>query len=147
MENKSRSVLKVIIVVLLVCLVIGIGVFFINRKGKNMDGMEELKDFDMTVSSYLDLMPPVTGNEKASFSFLLEGIDKDSFLNNYEIDSVELNETKISNQEIRFGKDTNAFGFNSSNYKDINTIVLIVKNKNTNKKYYKEIQVKTIKVY
>lgn len=143
MEDKSKSILKIIIIVLIVGLIFGIVLFSINRirKSQNLKDIEKLKDFDITVISYLNLMPPNPSKE-ASFAFSLNGIDKDSFLNEYEIDSIELNGNKIRNQEIIY-EDYSGFRFYSSDYKDDNTIVVIIKNKNTNEKYYKKLNVST----
>ncbi len=143
MEDKSKSILKIIIIVLIVGLIFGIVLFSINRirKSQNLKDIEKLKDFDITVISYLNLMPPNPSKE-AYFAFSLNGIDKDSFLNEYEIDSIELNGNKIRNQEIIY-EDYSGFRFYSSDYKDDNTIVVIIKNKNTNEKYYKKLSVST----
>ena len=148
MENKSKSILKIIIIVLIVGLIFGIVVFSINRirKSQNLKDIEELKDFDITVISYLDLMPGANPSKKAYFAFSLNGIDQDSFLNEYEIDSIELNDNKIRNQEIVY-ENYNGFRFYSSSYKNDNTIIVIIKNKNTNEKYYKKLNVSTKPVY
>ena len=144
MEDKSKSILKIIIIVLIVGLIFGIVLFSINRirKSQNLKDIEKLKDFDITVISYLDLMPGANPSKKAYFAFSLKGIDQDSFLNEYEIDSIELNDNKIRNQEILY-ENYNGFRFYSSDYKDDNTIVVIIKNKNTNEKYYKKLSVST----
>lgn len=143
MENKSRIIFKIIIIVLIVCVIVTIGFFALNHniRSQNIDDIQELKEFDLTVISYLNLMPPNPSKE-AYFAFSLNGIDKDSFLNEYEIDSIELNGNKIRNQKIIY-EDYSGFRFHSSDYKDDNTIVVIIKNKNTNEKYYKKLSVST----
>ena len=107
---------------------------------ENIKDMQELKDFDITVISYLDLMPGANPSREAYFSFSLNGIDKDSFLSEYEINSIELNGNKIRNQDIIY-EDYNGFRFYSLDYKDDNTIVVIIKN--INEKYYKKLSVST----
>ena len=144
---NQKSILKIIITVLIACAIVGIGLLAINhnRKSLNLEDIQELKNFDITVISYLDLMPTWPDNDepkKAYFAFALNGIDKDTFLSEYEIESIALNGNSISNQEITY-EDYNGFRFYSSNYENNNTIVVIIKNKNTNERYYKKLSVST----
>lgn len=143
MDNKSKSILKITIIVLIVCVIVGIGLLAINhnKKSLKLKDIQELKDFDITVISYLDLMPGANPSKEAYFTFSLNGIDQDRFLNEYEIDSIELNDNKIKN-EITY-EDYNGFRFYSSDYKNDNTVVVIIKNKNTNERYYKKLNVST----
>ena len=145
MNNKLKSILKIIIIV---CGIAGIGFLAIhyNKKSLNLEDTQELKDFDVTVVSYLNLMPGANPYGEAYFAFSLNGISKDMFLSEYEIESIELNSKKIRNQEITY-EDYNGFRFYSLNYENNNTIVIIIKNKNTNKRYYKKLNVSTDKVY
>lgn len=145
MNNKLKNILKIIIIV---CGIAGIGLLVINynKKSLNLEGTQELKDFDITVISYLDLMPGANPSAEAYFAFSLNGISKDMFLSEYEIESIELNGKKIRNKEITY-EDYNGFRFYSLNYENNNTIVIIIKNKNTNERYYKKLNVSTDRVY
>ncbi len=51
MENKSRIIFKIIIIVLIVCVIVTIGFFALNHniRSKNIDDIQELKEFDLTV--------------------------------------------------------------------------------------------------
>ena len=112
---------------------------------ENIKDMQELKEFDITVFSILDLMPGANPSKEAYFAFSLNGIDNNRFFNEYEINSIELNGNKIRNQDIIY-QDYNGFRFYTSDYKHDNTIVVIIKNKKTNEKYYKKLVVSTKKV-
>lgn len=147
MENKLRNVLKYVIIILILSILLGIGFFAIwcNIRNQNSENTEELKDFDITVISYLDLMPMTSETNEpkmAYFAFALNGIDQDTFLNEYKIESIELNGSLINTKDVIY-KDSNGFRFYSSNYKENNTINLIISNKNTNIKYLKKLKVST----
>ena len=82
MENKSRNVLKYVIITLILSIFLGVGFFAIwyNIRNQNSENTEELKDFDITVISYLNLMPMASENNEpktAYFAFALNGIDQD----------------------------------------------------------------------
>ena len=65
--------------------------------------IQELTAFDISVISYLDLMPTWTENDnplEAYFTFTLIGIEKDVFLDEYEIESIKLNGSTIRNEDI-----------------------------------------------
>ena len=120
-----------------------------NEKNQNTENIQELADFDIEVTSYLDLMPTFVENsqpKKAYYAFSLSGIDKDKFLIEYEIISIELNGNIINNTDITYD-DNNGFRLYSSDYKENNIIKLIIRNKNTDLKYQKELQVSTKKVF
>lgn len=147
MENKSRNVLKYVIITLILSIFLGVGFFAIwyNIRNQNSENTEELKDFDITVISYLNLMPMASENNEpktAYFAFALNGIDQDSFLNEYKIESIELNGSLINTKDVIY-EYGNGFRFYSSNYKKNNTINLIISNKNTNIKYLKKLKVST----
>lgn len=110
--------------------------------------MIKLTSFDITVISYVDLMPtwPENNNPKeAYFKFNLVGITKDEFLNEYEIKSIELNYCLIKCEDIMYEIDDNGFRFYSPKYKfkGNNIINLIIKNKKTNVEYTKRLKVST----
>lgn len=78
MKKKTKIIIVLIIVVL-----IGT-IFYIVWNIKKNYKMEKLTSFDITVISYVDLMPtwPENNNPKeAYFKFNLVGITKDEFLN------------------------------------------------------------------
>lgn len=119
----------------------------LSKKDENKEQTEdlkELKDFDITVESILNMMPSWpssdAGLKEAYFWFDLSGIDPKQFFNDYEIETIELNNCKIENQKIIYEYDS--FRFYSPNYKNDNIIFLIIKNKNTNERYFKNIDVK-----
>lgn len=147
MENKSRNILKYVIITLILSILLGVGFFAIwyNIRNQNQGNTEELKDFDITVISYLNLMPMASETNEpktAYFAFALNGIDQDSFLNEYKIESIELNGGLINTKDVIYEYD-NGFRFYSSNYKKNNTINLIISNKITNIKYLKKLKVST----
>lgn len=114
------------------------------------DNIQELTSFDITATSYLNSMPSWTKDDnprEAYFLFNLVGINKDTFLSEYEIESIDINGNTINNEDIIYNNDDNGFRFYSSQYKDNNSINLIIKNKKTNIKYSKILQVSTETVY
>jgi hypothetical protein len=146
---------KIYVIIILIVLII-IGIFVIVKVNKNKEEKEEIEQltqFDITVVSYLDLMPnPMSddyGKKEAYFSFLFDGIDIYDFENEYEIESIKLNGKLINNSDIIFLEDYGSFRIYSTKYKNNsnNKIELIIKNKNTNIKYLKKLEVKTISVY
>ena len=97
--------------------------------------IQELTAFDISVISYLDLMPTWTENDnplEAYFTFTLIGIEKDVFLDEYEIESIKLIGSTIRNEDIIYYYDDYGFRFYSSEYKNNNIINLIIRNKKTN---------------
>lgn len=118
-------------------------------ENENVEKINMLIDFDITVSSYLNLMPTVPEDnspKKAYFSFDLVGIDKENFMKDYEIESIKLNDIYINNAEILYEED-NGFRFYSEKYKNSNNIEIKLKNKNTDEIFYKELKVKTKTVF
>lgn len=116
-----------------------------NTENENIEKMKELTDFNITVSSYLNLMPTVPEDgspKKAYFRFDLVGIDKENFMKDYEIESIKLNDTYIANTDITYN-DYNGFRFYTEKFNTNNVIEMTLKNKNTNELYYKELKVKT----
>lgn len=106
----------------------------------------KLTDFDISVDSWLDLMPTFPKDDnprKAYFVFALIGIEKDEFLDGYEIESIKLNNISIKNEDIIYDIDGNGFRFYSTAYKDNNVINLIIRNKKTNIDYSKKLKVST----
>ncbi len=145
MEKKTKNKLKYIIIILIVVVLIGI-VFFIVWNDRKNDKTQELTSFDITVISYLDLMPTGSKNDnsqEAYFKFTLVGIEKDEFIDEYEIESINLNGSTINNEDIIYDHDDYGFRFYSSNYKNNNVINLIMKNKKTNIEYSKRLKVST----
>jgi uncharacterized membrane protein len=55
--NKKIYVISILIVLII------IGIFIIVKVNKNKEKIEELTQFDITVSSYLDLMPNTSSND------------------------------------------------------------------------------------
>ena len=142
MKKKTK-----IIIVLIIAVLIGT-IFFIVWNNQKNDKMKKLTSFDITVISYVDLMPtwPENNNPKeAYFKFNLVGITKDEFLNEYEIMSIELNDCLIKCEDIMYENDDNGFRFYSPKYKfkENNIINLIIKNKKTNVEYTKRLKVST----
>lgn len=142
MKKKTK-----IIIVLIIAVLIGT-IFFIVWNNQKNDKMKKLTSFDITVISYVDLMPtwPENNNPKeAYFKFNLVGITKDEFLNEYEIMSIELNDCLIKCEDIMYENDDNGFRFYSPKYKfkGNNIINLIIKNKKTNVEYTKRLKVST----
>ena len=110
-------------------------------------------DFDLSVHAILNKMPRIRLSNsatdeplKAYFKFELDGIDKQSFLNKYEIKSINLNGKPIMNNEITYDDD-NGFRFYSSNFEDFNDINLILQAKDTNKVFEKNLKAKIMKVF
>jgi hypothetical protein len=139
MENKRKYIIIVLIVVII------IGIFLILKVNKNGENTKQLTQFEITVSSYVNLMPQGgyvdNTTKQASFSFGLNGINIDDFENEYEIESIKLNDNLINNSDIIYSN--NSFIIYSEEYKDNNKIELIIRNKNTNIKYLKKLEVKT----
>lgn len=119
-------------------------------ENEDFEKIQELVSFDIEAISYLNLMPEASESEesnKAYFSFSLNGIDKETFLNNCEIESIRLNDVFIDNKEILF-EDDNGFRFYSENYKmKNNKINLVIRNKKTGEKYSKTLKVSTKAVF
>jgi hypothetical protein len=139
MENKRKYIIIVLIVVII------IGIFLILKVNKNGENTKQLTQFEITVSSYVNLMPQGgyvdNTTEQVSFSFGLNGIDIEDFEKEYEIESIKLNGNLINNSDIIYRN--NSFIIYSEEYKNNNKIELIIRNKNTNIKYLKKLEVKT----
>lgn len=136
--KKNKKILIIISILIIIAIIIVLLIYNNNTP--------ELTPFDITATSYLDLMPswPKDDNPKeAYFQFNLVGIDKDTFLNEYEIESIDVNGNTINNENVIYNDDANGFRFYSSKYKDNNIINLIIKNKKTNIKYSKSLKVPT----
>lgn len=141
MKNKYVIIIVILAILCAIC-------FTIWKLTTNESDMQELKDFRITVTSYLDLMPSEGGNNRnkeAYFLFSLSGISGYEFMENYEIDSIKLNDTVIDNKKIIY--EDNEFRFYSDKYKESNELEIIIKNKKNNQKYFKNLKVSTSKVY
>ena len=146
MKIKIKKNIIVLSIVVIICVVFFL--LFNYFKNKNSEKIQKFNDFDITVRSYLDCMPPLPPNEEADFSFYFNGINEDScFFNNYEIESIKLNGKKIDINKITISEDNKGFWFYSKNYKNNNTINMIIRNKITNRKKKKKITVSTSRVF
>lgn len=87
-------------------------------------------------------MPGANPNKYAYFDLILNGIDKNDFLNEYEIENIYLNGNVVKDID-----SNNKFRFYSKKFKDNNIIYVIIKNKKTNMEYSKTIKVLTKTVY
>ncbi len=140
--NKKTLIISLVII-LVIILSLFISLYIINyNKIDEIQGLEEFTDYDVSVNSYLDLMPsPNKSKNYAYFDLIVNGITKDEFLNNYKIDKIYLNNKIIEISDIE------NFRFYSSKTKKNNVIYIIIKNLNTNVTYYKKLEVSTKSVY
>jgi len=112
-----------------------------NDKWCVIETSQEL-NFDIELYSWIDLMPSHDPVLEAYFLFELEGIKNETFIEEYEIVHIELNGNPINNEKIYYAVYS-GFGFDALDYnKDVNHVKLTLKNKNTNKEYTKEYDVK-----
>ncbi len=150
MKNKNKIVFIFLAIFIIISIIISIFLILLkNNKNNIINSAKQLNDFDINVISYLDLMPKTGENadkKEAYFSFSLIGIDKETFFNMYNIESIYLNNKLISIDDIVYS-DKNEFRFYSSKYKDNNVIYIIIINKDTNERYFKKLEVKTNIVY
>lgn len=137
MKKKYSYIIAIIVIitVAIICIVYLSG-------NKKIAKIKEITDFDITAISYLDLMPGANPNKYAYFDLILNGIDKNDFLNEYEIENIYLNGNVVKDID-----SNNKFRFYSKRFKDNNVIYVIIKNKKTNMEYSKKIEVLTKKVY
>jgi len=106
--------------------------------------VQELKKFDIKAFSCLNLMPGSNPKKEAYFCFNI-GIKKEDFLEEYEIESIILNDKQINNEDIIHKYDPNGFRFYSLNFKNNNNIDIIIRSKKTNEKYLKKFNIPTIR--
>lgn len=105
-----------------------------------------MENFDLSAFSCLNLMPGANPSKKAYFCFRLNGIDKANFLNKYEVENIRLNGNLIKNEDIIYKYD-NGFRFYTPDFKNNNIVNMTIRNKDTNKKYLKELKVRTDVAY
>ena len=157
----KKRILKIIIIIV-ICLSLAGGASIIWQKHNNQipKDAQELKAFDIEVDSWVNMMPMATpdgtdpGPKKALFLFTLKGIDMDDFLKNYEIESIMLNGNLINNKDIQFDNNSE-FRFYSAKYKltkrldrkKKNKLLIVIKDKKTDEKYIKQMEVVTGTVY
>ena len=148
----NKKIKHIIIIIGILGIIFLICFFFISKWADSKienENISELGGFDFRVDSYLDLMPGTSlyKKSKAFFIFSLEGIDNDTFFNQYKIISIKLNGKTIkNNQLIVENNNKECFRFYSKFYEDNNSIRIIIKDKNTDLKYFKELEVSTIEV-
>ncbi|OUM58381.1 hypothetical protein PIROE2DRAFT_16368 [Piromyces sp. E2] len=82
--------------------------------------------------------------EGECFLFTL-GMDQTTFLEKYEVSGVILNDKRINGLVMEYQYDKpNGFRFYSNDYKDMNILYMIIRNKETNKFYVKRFVTKTL---
>jgi len=144
MENEKQNKLKYGVVSFIVIVFICMGCFMICKEYYETDKIQELSFFDINVYSCLNLMPGPgkESHNEAYFVFTLNGIDPNSFLNEYEIEHILLNNQQIDNEKIIY--EDGGFRFYSSHYKHENNVInLTIKEKATNVRYSKKLKVST----
>ncbi|ORX43047.1 hypothetical protein BCR36DRAFT_586839 [Piromyces finnis] len=116
--------------------------------------IEELKDFDIKLLSWLNSMPVVipgtnTISQRKLPIFILElqDISKETFLKNYEFESITINDIEINIDELNVKDYEDQFRFNPSIYESENEVKIIIRNKSTNQKYSKTLFSKLSIVY
>ena len=114
-----------------------------NNKWCLINSFPEFTDVDITLYSWLDLMPMSIPSEDyirpAYFVFTTE-VETSVFLEKYEVEKVMINEKEINITEVEYSSNQNGFRIDTIYYKkDSNDVRIIIRNKETNKRYLKEI--------
>jgi len=115
-----------------------------NDEIKEEPALKEFKDFEITSSGCLDLMPePIESStpeeEEGAFYVVEVDIDKDIFLKKYKVEKIVLNGKPVEDKKIIYKYDKRGFRFHSFDYKigDDNVIDIYIKNLENNENYIK----------
>jgi len=113
------------------------------KSSKSVESLDTLKEFKISIFACLDLMPKVGkyGDPEAYYVIDL-GMKNTEFREKYEISELTLNGYDISVDDVIYRYDSDGFRFYSVHYERgaINHITLLIRNKETNQYYYKEIE-------
>lgn len=116
--------------------------------------LQPFTDVDISVRSYLDLMPKYNTNgqkieqKEAYFIFTLEGINTYNFFEKYEFETIIINGNKISIDKVKYNDQSEDFRINTEYYiEGSNSSKFVIKNKTTNISYTKEISSNLYKAY
>jgi hypothetical protein len=135
-ENKRKYIGIALIVVIIIIVML------------KVDIAKKLIQFDIIGKSSVDKTPILIVDEDdvmAIFKFNLVGIENDEFFDKYEIESIKINGQLVANSECYYDDcyDEPFLEINSLNYKPDNEIEIIIRDKNSDKKYLKKLAVET----
>lgn len=107
--------------------------------------LQPFTDVSINLRSWLDLMPKIVtpgekvGPKEAYFVFTL-GIKASDFFEKYEFEYIMFNGQKIDKEKIYLQESQpNIFRVNSVYYDELNRVKFVIKNKETNQSYFKEL--------